>query len=180
LQFAASAVINVFSGGPVANNTPPSYIFLGALARGKMLTVNVQRKRHASLGDQVLLGEALAESVVAALSDDLSRRIVSSTVEAGKTVQEMSTERRVPLSSCYRRVHELVDQGLLVIERIVITGDGKRYAVYRSSFRTIKISSNLELLSATAELNPEVAEKFSRKWLTHGAALGERLGSRTP
>jgi hypothetical protein len=173
-------VIGVLSGESVAKNTPPSYIFLDALVHGKMLTVNVQPERRTNLGDQIVLGEALAECVVAALSDEFSRRIVSSTVDAGKTVQEMSTERAVPLSTCYRRVRELVDQGLLVIERIVVTGDGKRYAVYRSSFRTIKISSDLELLSATAELNPEVAEKFSRKWLTHGAALGERRGSRTP
>ena len=150
----------------VAKNTPPSNIFSGAPPPEKMLTATTQQTRRESHAGQTALNGALAECVVAALSDEFSRRIVSSTVDQGKTVQEISNEQAVPLSSCYRRARELVNQGLLVIERIVLTDKGKKYVVYRSSFKDVRISSNLETLSATVQLNPDVAEKFNAKWPT--------------
>jgi hypothetical protein len=71
----------------------------------------------------------------------------------------------VPLSSCYRRARELVDEGLLLVERIVITGDGKRYGLYRSPFATIEIESDLASTSVSAVLNNAVAEKFHHRHL---------------
>jgi len=145
----------------------------------KMSTATVQHTRHEDPAGQAALNGALAECVVAALSNEFSRRIIFSTIDEGKTVKKISAEQAIPLSSCYRRARELVNQGLLLIERIVLTGDGKKYAVYRSSFMGVRISSNLETLSATVELNSEVAEKFYDKWLTHGSAVEGRVRSTT-
>src|ERR1700722_13456080 len=139
-----------------------------------MLAVPPPQKRPDDLPGRTALSRGLAGCVVAALSDRFSRRIVSSTVSRGKTVQEISAEQAVPLSSCYRRTRELTDKGLLVVERIVITGEGKRYAVYRSSFKEVQISSNLVEISATAELNPDVAEKFHSRRLVPGPAVEEQ------
>lgn len=112
---------------------------------------------------RITLSEALAKHLVTALSDEFSLRIMISTVDVGKTVQDISVEQAVPLSTCYRRARELVDEGILVVERIVVTGEGKRYAVYRSSFKTVEVASDFRGLSASAELNEAVAEKF-RRW----------------
>lgn len=87
-----------------------------------------------------------------------------SSVSAGKTAQEISVEQALPLSSCYRRIRELVDQGLLVAEKIVVTGEGKRYALYRSCFRTVEMAADFREVCVSAELNDEVAEKFRQKW----------------
>jgi hypothetical protein len=112
----------------------------------------------------VVLGGALAQNTASAVSDELSRRILVATLPCGKTAQEISVEQALPLSSCYRRIRELVEQGLLVVERMVVTSDGKRYALYRSSFRTVEMVADFSEVSVSAELNPEVAEKFQQKW----------------
>lgn len=114
---------------------------------------------------KVVVAGRLAEQTVNALSDESSRRILVSTISSGKTVQEISEEQAIPMSTCYRRAHELVDQGLLVTERIVVTADGKRFAVFRSSFRTVEIASDMAEISVSAELNEEVADRFHRKLL---------------
>jgi len=90
--------------------------------------------------------------------------MLASTVGGGKTVHEISKEQGVPISTCYRRARELVDEGLLVVERIVVTGDGKRYAVYRSSFKALGTLSDFSRLLISAELNDDVAEKFRSTW----------------
>jgi hypothetical protein len=111
----------------------------------------------------VALSGQIASFAVNALSDESSRRILVSTVSKGKTAREVSLEQAIPLSTCYRRAHELVDQGLLVVERVVITGDGKRYAVFRSAFRRLDIATDFGELSVSVELNDDVADKFRRK-----------------
>jgi hypothetical protein len=127
------------------------------------LMTNLQLRENARTAQRVSLGGVLASQTLAALSDEFSRRILVSTVSRGMTVQEISVEQAVPLSTCYRRTRELVDHGLLVVERIVVTSEGKRYAVFRSSFRSVEISSDLSEMSLSAELNEDVAGKFRQK-----------------
>lgn len=124
----------------------------------------------------VCLSSAQSRCMAAALADDFSRRILYSTVHGGKTLLEISVEQAIPLSTCYRRARELVDQGLLVVQRIVITREGKKYAIYRSSFRDIRVTLTFEGVSAAAELNRDVAEKLQLKWLTSGFLFGAQTG----
>ena len=112
----------------------------------------------------VVLAGMLAKNTASAVSDDLSKRILAAAVSCGKTALEISVEQAIPLSSCYRRIRELVEQGLLLVERVVVTSDGKRYALYRSSFRTVEMLADFSEVSVSAELNAEVAEKFRQKW----------------
>ena len=128
--------------------------------------------------ERIVLSEALARNLVAALSDQFSLRMIVSTVDVGKTVQDISLEQAVPLSTCYRRARELVNEGILVVERIVVTGEGKRFAVYRSSFKTVDVESDFHGLSATAQVNEAVAEKF-RRWCFYASypSVKKDLGS---
>jgi hypothetical protein len=123
---------------------------------------------------RVTLSEAIAKHIACALSDEFSLRIIVSTVDIGKTVQDISVEQAVPLSTCYRRARELVEQGILVVETIVVTGEGKRYAVYRSSFKSVEMVSDFRGLSASAELNESVAEKFRRWWFYSSYPNGKK------
>lgn len=126
-------------------------------------TTSLQKKE---LGKEtrVVLGGMLAKHTVSAISDELSRRILVATVSEGKTAQEVSIEQALPLSSCYRRIRELVDQGLLVVERIVVNAEGKRYALYRSSFKTVGVFADFGEVSVSAELNADMGGKFRQKW----------------
>ena len=139
-----------------------------------MATTTLRRSEVGSTESTIILSEALAKHLVSALSDEFSLRIIVSTVELGKTVQDISVEQAVPLSTCYRRARELVEQGILVVERIVVTGEGKRYAVYRSSFKSIEMASDFRGFSASAELNEAVAEKFRRWWFYASYPSGKK------
>jgi hypothetical protein len=139
----------------------------------------LRHKENEPTAAKITLGGMMTKNAVAALSDEFSRRVLMSTVAVGKTVQDISLEQVVPLSTCYRRARKLVDQGLLVVERIVLTRDGNRYAVYRNSFRTIEMSSDFRGLSASAELNEDVADKFRSRWF-YTSYPSRRKGMETP
>ena len=113
---------------------------------------------------RVVLEGSLARHTVKAISDELSKRILLSVASEGKTAQQISVEGALPLSSCYRRIRELVEQGLVVVERIVVTPEGRRYALYRGSFRSVEMAADLSQVMVTAEINAAVADKFRLKW----------------
>ena len=109
-----------------------------------------------------LLSPRLTEVIAEAVSDEFSRRIMSSSVARGMTVDEICDEEGIPQSTCYRRIRQLVDEGAMVVERIVLTTSGKRYAVYRSTFSRLDVKLENGVMSAHATLNPAAADKLRK------------------
>lgn len=118
----------------------------------------------------------LSGPLLTALGDEPSRRILNSAILEGKTVEEISAEQGLPLSTCYRKVRFLVDGGLLLLERMVVTKTGKRFAVYRSSFSEAKIDFINGGVAVEVTPNPQVLDKLRRRWLetAYQAPEGQR------
>jgi len=96
------------------------------------------------------------DAVLLAMSDHYMRRILAATMVEDKSIEEISKEKLVPVSTCYRRVHELVGLHLLRIERTVITESGKKYETYRSAFRDAKISMSSGELAVEVTVTPQI------------------------
>lgn len=107
-----------------------------------------------------------SSAILSALGDEPSRRILIAAVARGKTVEEISEEEGLPLSTCYRRVGRLLARGLMIVERSVITPAGKRHAVYRTTFSGATIRLYNGALAIEATPNPDVVDKLHRKWLS--------------
>ena len=101
--------------------------------------------------------------VVEAMHDEYSRMILSSSVREGKTVDEICDENGIPQSTCYKRIRHLVDEGAMVVERIVVAPTGSKRAIYRSAFTRLEVRLENGLVSARATSNPAVADKL-RDW----------------
>jgi DNA-binding Lrp family transcriptional regulator len=99
------------------------------------------------------------------LSDDYSTRILISAVLKGKSVEDLSRENDIPLSTCYRRVHELLEDGMLVVERIVVTPDGKKYELLRSAFKSMSLRLENGQIVVDAIENEEIADKLHEMWM---------------
>ena len=106
------------------------------------------------------------QTLVQSLADEYSRKILLSAIPSAKSVEDLSRENDIPLSTCYRRVHELLDAQIMVIERIVITPDGKKYELLRSAYRGVTVSFENGTMNVDAVINEDVAEKLRRLWLT--------------
>jgi DNA-binding Lrp family transcriptional regulator len=105
-------------------------------------------------------------ALVQGLADEYSRKIILSAIPKSKSVEEMSRENDIPLSTCYRRVHELLDAQILVIERIIVTPDGKKYELLRSAYRAVNVSFEGGAMKVDAVVNEDVADKLKRLWLS--------------
>jgi len=104
----------------------------------------------------------MARAILEAMSNDVSRKILCSTMSKGKPVEEISEESNIPPSTTYRRVQELSEMGLMVVERIVISENGKRYSIFRSAFKGVMAEMHSGQLHVEVTLNEDVADRFYR------------------
>lgn len=106
------------------------------------------------------------QALVQGLADEYSRKILLSAIPKAKSVEDLSRENDIPLSTCYRRVHELLDAQILVVEKIIVTPDGKKYELLRSAYKAVSVSFEGGVIKVDALVNEDVAEKLRRMWMS--------------
>lgn len=106
------------------------------------------------------------KAVLRALLDDQSRLIIASTMQTPKSVIQITREQAIPVTSAYRKVKELKRSGLLTVERIVVTNDGKKYEVLRSSILGVSIRFDKGQLDVDVTPNMKADEKMVKRFFT--------------
>src|SRR5579872_3281212 len=105
------------------------------------------------------------DALLHAMADEFSRKILLLTMLRAKTIQEIADEARIPISTCYRRVHELVTLRLLRVDQTIITDTGKKFELYRSSIKDAVVNFSSTELSVEVTLIPrEPEERLSNMW----------------
>lgn len=99
-----------------------------------------------------------------ALSDPYARRILVVCVKAPKPVKDISQETGLPIATAYRHVNQLVEQGVLIIERSAMTPDGKKYDLYRARVRSARIEIDSGGERIVWEPNEAVEERLMNMW----------------
>ncbi len=111
-----------------------------------------------------LQDEAAKDKVLKALADEYSRIIILSTIQKAKSAVELSSEKNLPISTVYRRLHELEEAKLVAIERSMITEDGKKFDLYRSTVASVSVSFNPGSTEVEIVPNEDMVAKFVRLW----------------
>jgi hypothetical protein len=104
------------------------------------------------------------KAVIRALLDDHSRLILTATTSAAKSVIAITHEQKIPITSAYRRVKELKEFGLLKVERIVLTPEGKKFELLRSTIRTASIQFDKGTLNVDVTAGIEADEKLVKRF----------------
>jgi hypothetical protein len=107
------------------------------------------------------------DAVLFAMSDEYMRRILCSIMSQGKSIEQISRENRIPLSTCYRRIRELISFRLVRIERTIISPEGKKYETFRSTITDAKISfSSNDLCVEVTPLKIAPEDRLRAIWMT--------------
>jgi hypothetical protein len=112
-----------------------------------------------------LLDEQAVKTMIGVLSDKYARSIVFCTTASPKSVEEVSKQTKIPISTCYRRIHELLSQGVLVIDRIIITSDGRKFETYKSAVKDAKIDIAAGKITVEAVPNVDASGRLYNSWM---------------
>ena len=100
------------------------------------------------MADFKILGREsnLRQAILKALSDEYSRTIMNYTIEQPKSVIDMVRDCNVPMTTAYRRVHELEENKILKVTGSIVTDDGKKFFLYQNRLKAIYVIFGLEEL----------------------------------
>ncbi|HYB03178.1 MAG TPA: helix-turn-helix domain-containing protein [Nitrososphaerales archaeon] len=111
-----------------------------------------------------ITGQQVRDALIRALADEYSRKILLGTVERARSVEDLSEIFQIPISTAYRRVNEMREVGLLTVEKTILTDEGKKFELFRSSFKGINLQLDKGDIVVDVELNEDVATRLSRLW----------------
>jgi hypothetical protein len=111
-----------------------------------------------------ITSQNVRDAIIRALADDYSRKIMLGTLNKARSVEELSETENILVSTAYRRVNELKENGLLTVEKTILTDEGKKYELYRSSFRGIHMDMTQGEIVLDVDLNEDVATRLTRLW----------------
>jgi predicted ArsR family transcriptional regulator len=99
------------------------------------------------------------------LGNKYSAEILGATEEP-RSAQELSDELEIPIATCYRRIDELTEHGLLELHDDILSDDRRRIKVYRRNVDAIRVEFDEEQLSVDVEERSEVTNKLDEAWRT--------------
>ena len=108
--------------------------------------------------------EAAKQRILAALADIYSRQILTATVDQPQSALQLSKDFKIPITTLYRRIQDLMDAGLIASVKSGRTVDGKWYDLYQSLLLRIDVSLEYGEIRINATLNHHLSDKFTRMW----------------
>ena len=101
--------------------------------------------------------EQQKNKILEMISDEYCRKILSVTMNEHKSVNEISAETKIPISTVYRRVQMLYDGKFMRIFG-TINEDGKKSFLYKSKIKSISTFFNGDFIEI--EIIPNNIEKL--------------------
>ncbi|UTF55514.1 winged helix-turn-helix domain-containing protein [Natronosalvus rutilus] len=84
-----------------------------------------------------------SDALLSALGSKYSAEILCA-AGTPKSAQALSEDIEVPIATCYRRIEELVDAGLLECEGRKLSNEGRRTNIYRRTLDEIEVDFSSE------------------------------------
>ena len=99
--------------------------------------------------------------ILESFGDDDKSKILKSIVNEPKIIQDILNDCEIPQTSGYRKINELIKDGLLASNGIHVGTDGKKIQKYRGLFDNLKINIVKNKITVEVQLNQPVFSESS-------------------
>jgi len=107
------------------------------------------------------------KTILSALADEEMTKILNSLMYNSKSIVDTTRENNMAHTTCYRKTKWLINEGLVRVDKIVITTEGKKFSLYYSGFKLVNVKYESSIIIVEAEQNSDVIKKR----LTHFYSL---------
>lgn len=114
----------------------------------------------------ILEGRKIKNAVLTALADPEIVSIIDSTMSQSKSVSDIIKETNLPHTTAYRKIKWLVDEQILVVDRVYFSRDGKKYSLFHSVFRSILIRYENYKIVVEAEQNIDPVDRLAERFFS--------------
>jgi CTP-dependent riboflavin kinase len=114
----------------------------------------------------IIKGQKLKQAILAALADEEIIKILDSAMYHSKSVNDVIKECDIPHTTAYRKIKWLLDEGLIVIDKVQITPDGKKLSLFRSVLKALNIKYEYNSVIIEADQNLSIVEKITERFFS--------------
>jgi hypothetical protein len=99
------------------------------------------------------------KAILAALADEEMTKILDSVTYYSKSIADITRENNIAHTTCYRKTKWLINEGLVSVDKIVITPEGKKFSLYFSVFKSINVKYESNNVIVEAEQNFDIVKR---------------------
>ena len=116
----------------------------------------------------MILDSQKKKAILTALADPEAVSIINSTMNQSKSASDIIRETNVPHTTAYRKIKWLVDEKLLVVDKVLINDEGKKYSLFHSIYRSIIVKYENNTILVDAEQNIEPLNRLTERFFSLG------------
>ena len=106
-------------------------------------------------------------ALLTALADEEMVKIMNCVMHRSKSFNDIAGENNdIPRTTAFRKIKWLLNQGILIVDNIVITKEGKKYSIYHSTLRAITVKYENNDVIVEAEQNFDITKKWIMKFFS--------------
>ena len=114
----------------------------------------------------LIKNERLKRAILAALADTELQKILDASMYQSKSVNDIILETNVSHTTAYRKIKWLVEEKLLIVDKIEITEDGKKSSLFRAILKSFNVSYDYSNVVIEAEQNFDTLRKITEKFFS--------------
>src|SRR6478672_2517040 len=114
----------------------------------------------------IIKGERLKCAILAALADTDLQKILDAVMYKSKSGNQIIKETNISHTTAYRKIKWLVEEKLLIIDKIEITEDGKKSSLFRTILKSFNVRYEYNNVVIEAEQNFDTLRKITEKFFS--------------
>jgi DNA-binding transcriptional ArsR family regulator len=112
----------------------------------------------------IVKGERLKRAILLALAETELQKIMDAAVYESKSVSQIMEESDVSHSTAYRKIRWLVEEKLLIVDKIEITENGRKASLFRTTLKSFNIKYEHNNLLIEAEQNFDTLRQITENF----------------
>jgi len=107
----------------------------------------------------IIKSQRAKKAILASLADEEMVKILDSVMIYSKSINEIIRETNIAYTTCYRKVKWLLEGGLVIVDKIVITKEGKKFSLFHTVLKSINVKYENKDVIIEAEENYDIIKK---------------------
>ncbi len=114
----------------------------------------------------IINDENFKRSILSGLADKEMVKILDAAMYRPKSINDIIRESGIPHTTAYRKIKSMLQEGLLVVEKIQISEDGKKFSLVRSALRSLNVKYQFNNIIIEAEKNIDALAKTAERFFS--------------
>ena len=110
--------------------------------------------------------EKLKQAILTALADKEMIKILDCSTYRAISVNDIIKQTDIPHTTAYRKIKWMLEEGLLFVEKIHITPEGKKFSLFRSMIKSITVRYDQSKIVVEADYNVNVHAKITERFFS--------------